>query len=55
MRLIPVHTGNTFTAAAVGVSVTAHPRAYGEYTPSFVLTLTTAGSSPCIRGIPISD
>ena len=31
MRLIPVHTGNTFTAAAVGVSVTAHPRAYGEY------------------------
>ena len=31
MRLIPVHTGNTFLRAREPDRSAAHPRAYGEY------------------------
>ena len=51
-RLIPVHTGNTFSSSLRMRKATAHPRAYGEYRTASIRHKLPCGSSPCIRGIP---
>ena len=52
VRLIPVHTGNTFSSSLRMRKATAHPRAYGEYRTASIRHKLPCGSSPCIRGIP---
>ena len=51
VRLIPVHTGNTFSSSLRMRKATAHPRAYGEYRTASIRHKLPCGSSPCIRGI----
>ena len=49
-RFIPVCTGNTVVCAKKQITITVHPRVYGEHWPTTPLPRTRFGSSPCVRG-----
>ena len=51
-RLIPARAGKTADDAMHEGGRTAHPRACGENSASFSLSLVSAGSSPRVRGKP---
>ena len=50
-RLTPAHTGNTRCGLDYRRPCPAHPRTYGEYTPSAGTFRVLYGSPPHIRGI----
>ena len=50
--LIPAHTGNASPSVCSSISVSAHPRAYGERSVFLWGMVVTTGSSPRIRGTP---
>ena len=51
-RLIPAHAGKTTVWPALGIVVTAHPRACGENILQSCVARPRAGSSPRMRGKP---
>ena len=52
--LIPTHAGNTLTALPCGSLTTAHPRSCGENRRILVDQWRRWGSSPLMRGKPVS-
>ena len=54
VRFIPVHTGNTDYRNWRKPRHPVHPRAYGEHLLVGMILLLYHGSSPCIRGTPLS-
>ena len=52
VRLIPAHTGNTYSRQNRNEQPTAHPRTYGEHSTIRELIREVHGSSPHIRGTP---
>ena len=51
-RRTPAHTGNAGTSSHTYARASAHPRAYGERTDSYVDDRDEYGSPPRIRGTP---
>ncbi len=51
-RFIPAHAGNTSSAPVAACAAAVHPRACGEHSQKPSSTLSTAGSSPRMRGTP---
>ena len=50
--IIPAHAGNTFKDGDIELWYWDHPRACGEHIPLVSGVLSTAGSSPRMRGTP---
>ena len=51
LRITPVCTGNTVTAAVYNAIIEDHPRMHGEYYGVAKSTIQTWGSPPYARGI----
>ena len=53
-RFIPAPAGNTSPASTTSPTPTVHPRACGEHVPEFRTPAGRLGSSPRLRGTPLS-
>ena len=55
IRFIPACAGNTKASFAIGTHYPVHPRVCGEHTGADVMGFFNCGSSPRVRGTPISQ
>ncbi len=55
VRFIPVDTGNTMRPVVRVPPMPVHPRGYGEHSVTSAVGLDSVGSSPWIRGTPLSQ
>ena len=54
-RFIPAHAGNTYVDSGTVANLSVHPRACGEHLRKSATMAPRLGSSPRMRGTPVSD
>ena len=53
--IIPAYAGSTLPGIAAAAGIKDHPRVCGEHNNPTILTISSVGSSPRMRGAPLDD